>query len=193
MLVLNRHFQPVRITTAKQAFLLFFLGRARALDAAYEALSFEEWQALPPSAETESIGTPRGPIRVPRVLLLSGYARIPSAPLRLSRRNVFLRDNFTCQYCAAQPAVRELNLDHVVPRARGGKSTWDNLVTSCRTCNMKKGEKSPEAAGMVLRTPPRRPSWNVALRMAAPSAPFPEWQPFLEERDATRVAVEHRE
>lgn len=204
VLVLNRSFQPVRITTARHGFTLLYLGRARALDRSYEPHDFAQWASLssglgpssgvsgrpsaPPSdpgaapaadEHDEFIGTPRGRIRVPRVLLLSGYNRVPQAPLRLSRRNIFLRDGFTCQYCARRPGTRELNLDHVMPRSRGGRSTWENLVTSCRDCNVRKGWATPEEAGMLLRSRPARPGWSTALVMAAPSKRYVEWEPFL--------------
>ena len=179
VLVLNRNFAPVRITTARHAFTLLFLGRARALDARFEPHGWDDWAGAKPEPDDETVGTMRGPIRVPRVLLLVSYGRVPSAPLRLSRRNIFLRDSFTCQYCGERPHVRELNLDHVLPKSRGGKSTWDNLVTSCRECNLKKGFKLPDECGMVLRARPARPGWSTALRMAAPSQRYPEWGPFL--------------
>lgn len=179
VLVLNRHFQPVRITNARQAYMLLYIGRARALDRRFEPHAWESWAASPVEPDDETVGTPRGKVRVPRVLLLSGYARVPQAPLRLSRRNLFMRDGFTCQYCGIRPGTKELNLDHVLPRSRGGRSTWENLVTSCRTCNLNKGHATPEEAGMVLRTVPKRPSWSMALVMASPSVRYPEWEPFL--------------
>lgn len=179
VLVLNRHFSPVRITTARHAFLLLYVGRARALDRRFEPHPWEGWASAPVEPEDETVGTTRGKIRVPRVLLLSGYARVPQAPLRLSRRNIFVRDTFTCQYCGARPGARELNLDHVVPRSRGGRSSWENLVTSCRQCNLGKGDATPDEAGMPLRSTPKRPSWTMALMMAAPSSRYPEWEPFL--------------
>lgn len=179
VLVLNRNFAPVRITTARQAFTLLFLGRARALDARFEPHAWDEWASSEPSVTDETIGTARGPIRVPRVLILVSYGRVPTAPLRLSRRNIFLRDQFTCQYCGDRPHVRDLNLDHVVPKSRNGKSTWDNLVTSCRHCNLKKGYRLPDECGMIPRSRPTRPGWSAALRMAAPTQRYPEWGPFL--------------
>lgn len=189
MLVLNRSFQPVRITTARHGFTLLYLGRARALDRSYEPHDFHQWTLLSDRASREAerggdgdefIGTPRGRIRIPRVLLLSGYNRVPHAPLRLSRRNIFLRDGFMCQYCGRRPGTRELNLDHVLPRSRGGRSTWENLVTSCRDCNLRKGWATPDEAGMLLRTRPARPGWSTALVMAAPSRRYVEWEPFLQ-------------
>jgi 5-methylcytosine-specific restriction endonuclease McrA len=190
VLVLNRSFQPVRITTARHGFTLLYLGRARALDRSYEPYDFHEWSRLSGPAHHAAapslahdgeayIGTPRGRIRVPRVLLLSGYNRVPHAPLRLSRRNIFLRDGFTCQYCGRRPGTRELNLDHVMPRSRGGRSTWENLVTSCRECNLRKGWATPEESGMLLRSRPARPGWSTALIMAAPTRRYAEWEPFL--------------
>ncbi len=179
VLVLNRSYQPVRITDAQQGFSMLFLGRARALDQAYEPYDFTAWAARAPRPGDEAIGTPRGAICIPRVLLLHDYNRVPRAPLRLSRRHVYMRDEHTCQYCGGRPGVKELNLDHVVPRSRGGRSTWENLVTSCRTCNLRKGWSTPEECGMRLRKAPVRPSWSMALSLAAQRRRFAEWEPFL--------------
>jgi 5-methylcytosine-specific restriction endonuclease McrA len=179
VLVLNRSYQPVRITDAKQGFSMLYLGRARALDASYEPYDFHSWAARPLAADDEAIGTPRGAIRIPRVLLLLEYKSVPRAPLRLSRRHVYMRDEFTCQYCGNRPGVKELNLDHVVPRSRGGRSTWENLVTSCRVCNLRKGWSTPDECGMRLRKMPVRPSWSMALQLAAQRRRFAEWEPFL--------------
>lgn len=185
VLVLNRSFQPVRVTTARVAFTMLYLGRARALDAAFEPHDFETWAAMRPLAsvvdrEDEWIGTPRGEVRIPRVLLLATYNRVPRAAVRLSRRNVFLRDGYTCQYCGVSPHPRELNLDHVMPRSRGGRSSWENLVTSCRLCNLRKGGSTPEECGMLLRREPVRPTWNAAVQLAAAPRRFREWEPFLQ-------------
>ena len=90
-----------------------------------------------------------------------------------------MRDEYTCQYCGSRPGVKELNLDHVQPRSRGGRSTWENLVTSCRQCNLKKGRSTPAEAGMRLPKRPVRPSWSLALSLAAQRRRFVEWEPFL--------------
>lgn len=179
VLVLNKSYQPVRITDAKQGFSMLFHGRARALDAAYEPHDFSAWMRRRPRPGDEAIGTPRGPVCVPRVLLLEDYNRVPRAPLRLSRRHVYMRDEYRCQYCGVRPGVKELNLDHVLPRSRGGRSSWENLVTSCRPCNLKKGRSTPEEANMLLHKPPVRPSWTMALTLAAQRRRFVEWEPFL--------------
>lgn len=119
VLVLNRSYQPVRITDAKHGFSMLYLGRASALDHTYEPHDFHAWAAREPGDEDEAIGTPTGRVCIPRILLLLDYNRVPRAPLRLSRRHVYMRDEYTCQYCGIRPGVKELNLDHVVPRSRG--------------------------------------------------------------------------
>lgn len=178
VLLLNRHYQPVRVTSARRAFTLLYVGAARALDDRYEAYDFERWSELAlPGYET--IGTTHRAVCVPRVLLLNRYGRVPVAALRLSRRNVYLRDDFTCQYCGERRAAKDLNLDHVMPRSRGGRATWENLVTSCRRCNFAKGSASPEAVGMRLLRQPVRPSWSTAAALAAAPRTFSEWAPFL--------------
>ena len=179
VLILNRGYQPVRITDARNGFSLLYLGRARALDAAFDAHDFAEWIERAPTALDEAIRTMRGLICIPRVLLLNEFNRVPRAPLRLSRRHVYMRDDFTCQYCGSRPGVKELNLDHVQPRSRGGRSTWENLVTSCRRCNLQKGRSTPSEAGMRLSKHPLRPSWGLALSLAAQRRRFVEWEPFL--------------
>lgn len=171
----------MRVTTARRALMMLFAGNARALDAAYDAHDFSSWRGLPigPDAHEDVIGTSSGPLRIPRVLLLSRYGRVPRATLSLSRRNVFLRDDYTCQYCGCTPVVAELNLDHVTPRSRGGPATWENLVTSCRTCNLRKGNATPEEAGMRLRSRPFRPAWTASSQLTTASRRFREWEPFL--------------
>ncbi len=179
VLVLNRSFLPVRITTARDALVMLFLGRARALDAAFEPHDFDAWRAMRPLDGDESIGTIGGSLKVPRVLQLTTFNRVPRATVRLSRRNIYLRDDHTCQYCGDKPGTRDLNLDHVMPRSRGGRSSWDNLVTSCRDCNLEKGGMTPEEAGMRLRRKPVQPAWSAVAHLSAGPRRFSEWEPFL--------------
>ncbi|MEZ4256383.1 MAG: HNH endonuclease [Polyangiales bacterium] len=179
VLVLNRNFVPVRVTTARMAFELLYQGRARALDDEYELHDFPSWSTLTIPERYERIGTTRGPLSIPRVVVLSLYNRVPMTGLRLSRKNLYLRDNYTCQYCGAQPGSDELNLDHVIPRSRGGASTWENLVTSCKTCNLKKGRALPEECGMIPANKPVCPRWSAAVEFQAIPRRFDDWEPFL--------------
>jgi 5-methylcytosine-specific restriction endonuclease McrA len=179
VLVLNRHYAPVRVTRARRALMMLFIGAAKALDAKGDAYDFMRWTQLGPMDGYEAIGTSSGVLHIPRLLLLSRYGRVPNTTLRLSRRNVYLRDDYTCQYCGLRMPARELNLDHVTPRSQGGKATWENLVTSCRRCNFLKGSATPEAAGMRLLKTPARPSWSTAAALAAAPRHFREWEPFI--------------
>jgi 5-methylcytosine-specific restriction endonuclease McrA len=179
VLVLNRNYQPVRVTRARRALMLLYVGAAKALDARYEAYDFARWSQLPPIEGYETVGTTTGRVCIPRLLLLQRYGRIPSTTIRLSRRNVYLRDDYTCQYCGRRMASKDLNLDHVLPRSLGGKATWENLVTSCRRCNGEKGSSAPEEVGMRLLRAPNRPSWSTAAALAAAPRHFTEWEPFL--------------
>jgi 5-methylcytosine-specific restriction endonuclease McrA len=100
--------------------------------------------------------------------------------LRLTRQNLLLRDKYQCQYCGKRPNLVELNLDHVMPRARGGKDSWENLVVSCRPCNLKKGKRTPREAGMNLLRLPHVPNLShAALLLQGLPAPFVEWKPYL--------------
>lgn len=179
VLVVNRHLQAVHLTTARRAFVLMWSDVARALDAAWVAHDFASWSALRPGEGDLAVGTSRGPLRVPRVVQLVAFDRMPRSTVRLTRRNIFLRDAHTCQYCAKQLPTRDLNLDHVHPRSRGGPMTWENVVCSCRVCNLRKGGRTPPEAGMRLLRRPVRPRWSPVLALAfAPGRPA-EWEPFL--------------
>lgn len=181
VLLLNRHFAPVSLATLRRAMVLLYAGAARAVDDIGETHDFVTWRLQPVRSTDDALAIVGGHLRVPRVLHLLRYDRYPSLKVRLTRRNLMLRDNHECQYCGRRPGVRALNIDHVVPRSRGGRDCWDNLVVSCRVCNLKKGRRTPTEAGMRLLRSPFEPHWTTAahILMAAPS-PYVEWQPFLE-------------
>jgi 5-methylcytosine-specific restriction endonuclease McrA len=180
VLLLNRLFAPVSLTTARRAVVLLYAGVANALDEVGEAYDFGAWRTLPVRDADDRIPTVGGVFRVPRVLHLLRYERTPRITVRLTRRNLMLRDSHQCQYCGRRPALRDLNVDHVVPRSRGGVDSWENLVISCRNCNLKKGRRTPDEAGMGLLRPPRQPRWTTAAHiLLAAREPFREWHPFL--------------
>lgn len=179
VLCLNRGYEPVRVTSARNAFEMLYVGRGFALDRGYEPHDFESWRLVSPETDDETIGTLAGPVVVPRLLLLRTSTRVPTAEVRLSRRNVFLRDEHTCQYCGRRGTPRELNLDHVVPRSRGGPSTWENLVTSCRSCNLEKGGDLPAECGMHPQKKPIRPRFVASVHLVTAGRRFPVWEPFL--------------
>ncbi len=191
VLVLNRSYMPIHVTSVRRAFSLLYQGIARAIDAQYQTFNFEEWSQLAVARDADAIGTPGGLIRIPRVVVLLTFDRLPRRHVRFSRINLMARDNFQCQYCGVKPARQELNLDHVVPRALGGRSTWENVVTSCLACNRKKGGCTPRQAQMKLLSRPQRPRWTPLLNlMLSPRVRYEEWRPFLSIVDASYWNVE---
>jgi 5-methylcytosine-specific restriction endonuclease McrA len=179
-LVLNRHWQPVRVTTVARALVQVWNDTAHVVDPVdYQLYTWEDWAALRPQAGEPCITTPRLRLRVPEVVTLTTYDRLPVLTVPFSRRNVFKRDHFTCQYCGAQPGSAELTIDHVIPRSHGGSSSWDNCVLACVACNRRKANRTPEQAGMVLRKQPVRPRWQPFY--AVTRVRIDSWSRFLSE------------
>jgi 5-methylcytosine-specific restriction endonuclease McrA len=174
-------YQAVQITGAHRAFRLFYAGRARALAPDFRAYDFDNWCDLPVGIDDEVIRTPSRSIRVPRVIQLVHYDRVPRREVRFTRRNIFHRDRSRCQYCGGAFAQRDLNLDHVVPLSRGGHSEWTNVVTACVPCNSRKGNRLPEEAGMRLVRRPRRPAGHPLVRANWLGRFHEEWKTFLDE------------
>ena len=180
VLLLNRYFAPVSVITARRALVRLYGGVGHAVDTAGDTYEFSVWRNLPVRSADDSLPIVGGALRVPRVLHLLRYDRTPRPAVRLSRENLLLRDEFQCQYCSRRPGQRELNVDHVQPRSRGGEDSWTNLVISCRSCNLKKGRRTPAEAGMKLLKEPKRPRWSTATQiLMGMREPFEEWQPFL--------------
>lgn len=185
VLVLNRAFFPVHVTSVRRAFCLLYSGIAKAINSQYEVFDYRSWSELSIGASDETVGLVGRTIRVPRVVVLTAYDRVPRRNVRFSRRNIFLRDRNTCQYCGRPFSTSELNLDHVVPRSRGGVTSWENIVCSCVKCNKRKGGNLPEAAGMRLVALPAKPQWSPRFSFAPRSAIHFEWLPFLNLVDYT--------
>ena len=179
-LVLNAAYVPIRVTTVRVAFSLLYSGRALALDQNYMGYDFARWLADGPPGTSGTLPTVRGRIAPPRVLLLKGYRTTPTNRMRLSRRNLMLRDNYQCQYCGDEPGPSALNLDHVMPRSRGGDASWTNLVVACRPCNQTKANRTPKEAAMRLRKTPAKPNWTMLLSQLH-ARDVDEWAVFLPE------------
>jgi 5-methylcytosine-specific restriction endonuclease McrA len=181
-LVLNRSYLPVHVTVVRRALGLLYQDVARAVDEHYRTFDFASWSDL--AASEDSVGLVGRAIRVPRVILLQTYDRVPRRYVRFSRYNIYARDGSTCQYCGRRFSRTDLNLDHVVPRSRGGSSTWENVVCSCHRCNRIKGGRTPAEAGMRLIRQPRRPQWTPFMTEAYSLRRYKEWMPFLSAVDA---------
>ncbi len=179
-LVLNRNWQPVGVATVARSLVKVWNETARIVDPAdYQQYSWLDWSKLAPSADESYIQTPRFRLRVPEVVTLNHYDRVPSNAVTFSRRNIFKRDRFTCQYCRKHVKSEELTIDHVVPRSQGGVSSWDNCVLACVECNSKKADRTPFQAGMRLRKKPARPVWKPLY--ATRGVRIDSWSRFISE------------
>jgi 5-methylcytosine-specific restriction endonuclease McrA len=138
VLVLNASYEPINICAARRALVLILKGVA----SAEETAPFQVHSA-------------RQALKVPSVIRLLEYRRIPHQTRALSRKNILMRDRYTCQYCQRSLPSGEMTLDHVIPRSRHGETAWENLVACCHPCNNKKGNRTPEEAGMKLMRQPR--------------------------------------
>ncbi len=179
VLVLNRSYLPIHVTSARRAFALIYREVARVVNDEYETFDFDGWRRRRVPEGGAGVGTPSGSIGVPRVIVLPGFDRVPKRHIRYSRVNVFARDKFTCQYCGDKPHRSQLNLDHVIPRSMGGRTTWENVVCSCVECNRRKGGRTPEQARLRLRRRPVRPRWTPLANLVSAGVRYEEWRPFL--------------
>ena len=177
-LVLNRNWQPIHVTTVVRALVMLWNDSARVVEPeTYRLFAWDEWCELPAAEAEPAIRTASLRLRVPEVVCLAQYDRLPSTAVTFSRRNVAKRDHHTCQYCGAQPGWEAITIDHVVPRSQGGPSTWTNCVAACVRCNARKADRTPEQAGMHPRKRPTRPDWKPLY--AAHHAGIPSWSHFL--------------
>ena len=179
-LILNRNWQPVNVATVARALTLLWNEAARVVDPAdYQLYTWADWSKLRPCDGEALVKTVRFRLRVPEVITLTGYDRLPTTAVTFSRRNIFKRDRFTCQYCGTQPGSEVLTLDHVVPRAQGGESRWDNCVLACVTCNKRKADRTPKQARMRLNKRPVQPTWRPLY--AAHNIRIESWSKFVSE------------
>ncbi len=177
VLVLNRNYIPIDTTSVRRAFILLYQEVAKVVDEQYQTFDFPSWSALSVETHHESIGMINRMIRVPRVILLTAFDRMPRKTVRFSRLNVFLRDHNTCQYCNQRFSRAELNIDHVIPKSRGGETSWENVVCSCLDCNRRKGGMTPAEAKMFLKRKPIRPRWSFLLNHQKQACEA--WKPFF--------------
>ena len=199
VLVLNRLFMAVRVVRARHAFVLLWKQVAEVVsveDETFATYDFTSWAEMSqlrrqfqPDAH-EWVRTVRFEIAVPRVIRLLTYDRLPKTRVRLNRRNLFARDANRCQYCGKRFKTTELSIDHVVPRSRGGRTTWANVVCACMKCNVRKGGRTPPEAGLHLVREPVQPRFSPVISLHAGSEKYRSWKQFL---DAAYWHVELRD
>lgn len=190
VLVLNRYLVPITITSVKRAFVMLYCGIAKAIDVNYETFDFESWSQISAIKEEDAIRTISKIIKIPRVIVLIRYDRMPKKDVKFNRINIFRRDDDSCQYCRTSFPRSELTIDHVIPRSLGGKSVWENVVCCCIDCNRKKGGGTPEEAKMKLKNKPKKPLWSPFSNMSLRTVRYKEWEPFLSFVDMSYWNVE---
>jgi 5-methylcytosine-specific restriction endonuclease McrA len=189
VLVLNKHYMALRVVSVRRAFSLLARELAEVIcleDGRYTNYDFNSWlevshvaRAFQPDAH-DWISTVHFEIAVPRIIRLLIYDRLPRTEVKFNRRNIYARDQSKCQYCGSRHKPAELSLDHVVPRILGGRSTWENIVCCCLKCNVKKGGRTPEQAGMTLISKPVKPRRNPAISIHLAHPRYSSWKQFLD-------------
>jgi 5-methylcytosine-specific restriction endonuclease McrA len=163
VLLLNITYEPLKVINWKRALTLFLLGKVEVL---------EEY-----GREIHSVSFA---IKLPSVVRLLRMVNRPNSPIKFSRQNIYARDKYRCQYCGAKFPSEELNYDHIIPKSRGGKTEWTNIVTCCVQCNRKKGGRTPKEARMTLIRKPVRPTWLPALKITIGYREIPNsWRDYL--------------
>ncbi len=182
VLVLNRHWQAIHVKTPAEAFCMMTSDAATALDITdgnFLPTRWSDWRALPIREHDAAVNTPRGPVRVPTVIVATNYAKVPLRRPRFGARGIWERDGGVCQYTGRRLERHEGNIDHVVPRSRGGKTTWENCVLAHREVNSRKADRLPHEAGLHLRTRPARPRALPVSAFIRNHHGVPDWGHFL--------------
>jgi 5-methylcytosine-specific restriction endonuclease McrA len=185
VLVLNRNWQAINIRTPQEAFCMMATSVATALEIEGEnhirPVTWDEWISLPIRDGDNLVRTARGAIRVPTVIVAVNYARVPKKRPKLCSRAIRERDNNRCQYTGRVLRPDEGSLDHVLPRSRGGRDEWENLVWSGKDVNARKGNRLPHEAGLKLLSVPRAPKELPASALIRNAHSVAEWKLFLNE------------
>ena len=193
VLVLNKNYQPINVTTVKKALKKVINEKAEIItveEGRYCNYDFTSWSELSIiKKELEELGefddlvidSEIFKFIVPRVVRILSYDKYPTRKVRLNRKNIYTRDQNTCQYCGKVFKASQLNIDHVFPKSRGGKNTWTNLVCSCQKCNEKKADKTPKEANMKLVRKSIEPKYSAAFKTDITHKKYMTWKHFISE------------
>ncbi len=192
---MNAHYAALRVVSVRRAFTLLFKRDSESRpvaevvsveDGRYISYDFDDWAELSAfkrefePAKHDWIRAVRFDLVVPRIVRVLTYSRLPKQEVKFNRRNIFARDNSTCQYCGKRFSSAELSLDHIVPRSRGGGATWENIVCACLRCNVRKGGRTPEQAHLRLIRMPTKPRRNPIVRVKLSDERYLSWKQFLD-------------
>lgn len=195
MLLLNAHYMALCVVSVRRAFTLLFKTNAvfepvaevvDVEDGRYVSYDFNDWAELSrykrefePQAH-DWVRTVRFDLAVPRIIRVLTFSRLPRQAVKFNRRNLFARDRNACQYCGRRFPTSELTLDHVIPRSRGGVTSWTNIVCACVKCNVRKGGRTPQEAHMDLVRRPTKPRRNPVLCFGLSDHRYSSWKQFLD-------------
>jgi 5-methylcytosine-specific restriction endonuclease McrA len=187
--MLNRLYMAVRVVSARRAMTLLYRELVEVVnheDGKYLSYDFDDWVEVSHAKsrfEPEKhdwIRTVRFQIAVPKIVRLLAYDKLPRGPVKLNRRNLYARDQNRCQYCGKRYPTSELSLDHVIPRSHGGSNSWENIVCACVKCNVRKGGRTPDQAGLKLIARPARPKRSPILTIKLSDSKYASWKQFLD-------------
>jgi 5-methylcytosine-specific restriction endonuclease McrA len=189
VLVLNKFYMAVHVISVRRAFCLLFKNLAEVItvdEGRYASFNFASWRevslarGLYREPDDDFIRTVQFEIQVPRIIRLLMYDRMPRQTVKFNRRNLFARDGNRCQYCGKKHSTSELSLDHIIPRSRGGRATWNNIVCACLRCNVRKGGRTPREAGMNLIREPVEPRTSPVVSLKLSHRKYRSWKTFLD-------------
>jgi len=184
-LVLNKGWSPIAVATVRRSVVMVSVDSARFMDSnTYSLHSLDEWLELDiPEGNDFIVLSCDKKMRVPEIVVTANYDKYPEREVKLTRRNLMVRDRFTCMYTGKKVSAKEATIDHIHPQSRGGRTTWENVVISSGDANRKKADRTLKEAGMKLLTVPKKPEWNPIYsrfaRMSSTSSLPASWQKFL--------------
>ena len=186
VLVLNKSYWAIHIADWQQVMSLLFKGQAVALDENLQRYNFNEWKDFSQAmAESPSgwVHTPNFRIAIPEVICLTVYNDLPQNQVKFTRKTLYKQYKHVCCYCGNKFKSEDLNLDHILPRSRGGKTEWKNIVLSCIPCNSKKDDNLPHEANMKMHYQPYKPVWrpSFAVNIKAGFKVKQSWQKFIDQ------------
>jgi 5-methylcytosine-specific restriction endonuclease McrA len=178
--------EPMHIKSVRDAIKDVAKGVAEILDADNNTYDWDLWTLMEPGMDEPTIHTTRQRIRVPEIIVLTKpmNGKRKHRDIKLTRKNIFLRDCYECQYCSKIITLNSGTVDHIFPKSRGGKNSWDNLVAACFKCNSKKKNRTPQEAGITLRSTPHKPKWYPLSTRLTPGVPK-RWSDFMP--DETKI------
>jgi 5-methylcytosine-specific restriction endonuclease McrA len=187
VLVLNKNWQAIHVKNPMDALSMMYTGTAVALHVIdgeiQQPLKWNQWVSLPFNSNEQYLNSPTQQIQIPKIIILTKFGKVPLKRPKLSKQNIWKRDNFTCQYTGKKIKLGEGNIDHVLPKSKGGKTEWSNLVLSCKDINQHKGDKTPEQAGLKLIKSPVIPSVGLSTDIIENKFNIREWDLFLTQKN----------